>query len=304
VAPHDTSARLVALDPRDAGAGAEVDDLLDRARRATGHPPLSEASLLSRAGGQDDFSGLVHRSPAGLLGYAQLGSRDRSWNIETVVDPEAAEAGESRRLLLEEAVSVARLEGASEIRYWDIQHEGDDEAVLALGFSVERDLLQMRVPLPLHVERRPVEEGLSLRPFRPGSDEETWLEVNNRAFAAHPEQGHWDLAALLAREQADWFDPDGFIMCEESGQLAGSCWTKLHTDTFPALGEIYVISVNPKFQGRGLGRLLTVAGLHWLAQRVSHGMLYVDASNEAAVGLYRALGFTVDHVDRCYLLRP
>jgi len=302
VAPHDTTGHPVALDPHDAGAVTEVDVLLDRARRAAGHPPLSEASLLSRAAA-GDFFGLVLRSSDGLVGYAQLGWHDRSWNIEIVLHPEAAHVGESNRLLLEEALSVARREGATEIRYWDIQHQNDDPAVLALGFSLERDLLQMRVPLPLQVERRPVAEGLSLRPFRPGSDEETWLGVNNRAFASHPEQGHWDMAELLAREKAAWFDADGFIICEDAGRLAASCWTKLHTDTVPALGEIYVISVNPEFQGRGLGRLLTVAGLDWLAERVAHGMLYVDASNEAAVGLYRSLGFTVDHVDRCYLLR-
>jgi mycothiol synthase len=68
------------------------------------------------------------------------------------------------------------------------------------------------------------------------------------------------------------------------------------------LGEIYVISVDPDFQRLGLGKVLTVAGLNWLAERVSIGMLYVDAANAPAVELYRSLGFTVDHIDRCYLL--
>jgi mycothiol synthase len=69
------------------------------------------------------------------------------------------------------------------------------------------------------------------------------------------------------------------------------------------MGEIYVISVDPRLHHRGLGRALTVAGLDWLAGRgLRLAMLYVDDANTAAVTLYESLGFAVDHVDVAYVL--
>jgi mycothiol synthase len=76
----------------------------------------------------------------------------------------------------------------------------------------------------------------------------------------------------------------------------------VHDDTEPRLGEIYVIAVDPDFQGLGLGRALVLAGLDSLARRgLTVGMLYVDRTNRGAVHLYEDLGLTVDHVDRAYV---
>jgi mycothiol synthase len=149
----------------------------------------------------------------------------------------------------------------------------------------------------------PTEEHASIktRSFNPGSDEEAWLEVNNRAFQWHPEQGGWTEETIKAREAQPWFDADGFLLYEpqgERGRLAGFCWTKVHS---PVLGEIYVIAVDPDFAGRGLGRQLTLAGLDYLASKgLNEAMLYVDAANTPAVKLYVELGFTVNHIDRAY----
>ena len=105
------------------------------------------------------------------------------------------------------------------------------------------------------------------------------------------------------REQAPWFRPDGFLLHEVEGRLAAFCWTKLHAPHERAMvGEIYVIAVHPDFHGRGLGRALTVAGLHTLhRQGATEAMLYVDAANESAVGLYRSLGFHVAHTNQSYI---
>ena len=283
---------------------AEISDLVDRVAGDGARPLADHKWLQLGAGGGEGFVALVARDGRGhLVGYGQLAAGNASWGLEVLADPSSADHGSAVK---DEVVSVARQEvaarGGGRLFYWvGSPAPADDARARVRGFDAGRDLLQMRVPLPLDRAVVAATPTLQVRAFTPGADEAAWLAVNNRAFAGHPEQGGWGLDDLVARERADWFDPAGFLLHEEDGQLAGSCWTKVHATVRPPLGEIYVISVDPAFHQRGLGRSLAVAGFSWLASRgIEIGMLYVDADNRAAMALYEGLGMTVHHRDRAY----
>jgi mycothiol synthase len=285
---------------------AAVAELLEVAAQVDGHPPLGEHQWLDLVhGGREGFAGLVAWEPGHdhPVGYAQLSRANHgtgpSWALEFVVDPHHRDTDpQIGQALVERALAVVRAEGGGHVHLWVPKPTPDhDRIAAAVGLHRGRELRQLRRPLPVEGER----SDLPVRGFRPGKDEEAWLEVNNRAFNWHEEQGGWDRETLLDRESQPWFDPAGFLLHERNGRLAGFCWTKVHSDHEPPLGEIYVLAVDPAFRGRGLGRALALAGLEWLAaQGLTVAMLYVDGDNAPALRLYEKLGFTVDHVDRAY----
>ena len=158
----------------------------------------------------------------------------------------------------------------------------------------------MRAPLPID-HAAPVVDGITVRAFEPGRDDADWLAVNNRAFVGHPDQGGWTEKTLRDRMAEPWFDPTLFLLAVDAKGLAGFNWLKQHAARVPdpALGEIYVIGVDPRAQGTGLGRALAIEGLHAVHRRGSTAaMLFCAADNSGALALYRSLGFSVHRTDR------
>jgi len=151
----------------------------------------------------------------------------------------------------------------------------------------------MRRPASLPLPPLEVPDDVRVRPFT-DADLDAVLAVNAAAFASHPEQGALDRAGFAVRAAEPWFDPAGLLIAEGAdGAVLAFHWTKQHSAD---LGEVYVVGVSPAAQGRGLGRVVTLAGLrHLAAAGVAEVLLYVESDNTAARALYRGLGFT--HAD-------
>ncbi|MFN8027899.1 MAG: mycothiol synthase [Acidimicrobiia bacterium] len=285
---------------------AQITHLAHEVEADSGIAPLDDDAWtgLHDTTGRD--TGIAVTDGAGdLVAYAHLAQHHPGqWSVSLVVPP--VEAARRSELLTAALRQIGGLGGGQVTVWFHGATAADDELARSLGLTPDRELRQLRVALPLPDPVR-WPEGVTVRPFRIGADEDAWVRVNNRAFAGHPEQGAWTVDMLRAREAEEWFDPEGFLLAFDADGLAGSCWTKVHPPRPPhepaALGEIYVIGADPSRHGTGLGRALTAGGLESLAARgITTGMLFVDGDNDAAVGLYTKLGFTTHRVDRSYTI--
>jgi mycothiol synthase len=284
-------------------ASEEVVALLARAGAADGTAPLSEQAIKA-IDASGDYVHLVATEDDRIIGYAGISPATSGGPAmaEAVVDPEYRGRGAGRRL-----VERALAEGGTDTRIWAHGNLAPAKAVAAaLDLTVARELLQMRRPLSApELPDVVVPPGISLRTYRGHQDDAELLRVNNAAFSWHPEQGGWTEKDIADRRNEAWFDPAGVFLAFEEGTdtLLGFHWTKVHPaeGSDDEIGEVYVVGIDPQSQGRGLGRVLTLAGLHYLrARELGAVLLYVEADNAAAVHTYERLGFTRFHVDAAY----
>jgi len=147
----------------------------------------------------------------------------------------------------------------------------------------------------LNTEALPqISRNHTIETFNVSIHKQAWLHLNNKVFAHHIDQGNWAMADLENRMAEPWFDPEGFFLATQNGEIEGFVWTKIHQDLVnqDPVGELYVVGTAPEHHGRGIARALSVEAINYFVTKgLKHAMLYVDADNEKGIKLYESLGF-------------
>jgi len=259
--------------------------LAARAAEADGTAPLNEDAQFALT--DDSAWHLLHESDVGLVGYLQW--QPTHGTAQLVVDSALRRRGIGSELL-------TRLEARTPPAVWAFGDLPPAKAFAAAhGLVATRGLLMMSATMD---EAAPptLPEGLRIRGYTE-ADAAEFLAVNAAAFAHHPEQGGLDADGLAKRTAEDWFDPAGLLLAFDNDGLAGFHWTKVEH----GVGEVYVLGVHPRAQGRGYGRLLLEAGLsHLFGTGTRTVDLYVDAADRIAVRMYERAGFAEVHRDVLY----
>jgi len=269
--------------------------LAAHAQAADGIDPLNEEARFAL---RDDSSEhvLLTSVPGTVSGYLQWQPAYRT--AQLVVDPAHRRRGLGTSLLaaLDDRPTTDSSANAHVNGIWAF---GDLPA--AAGFAGANSLAPSRSLLIMDrsldgIVSPELPTGLSLRGYT-AADADELLAVNAAAFAHHPEQGSLDADGLAARMAEPWFDPAGLILGFDADGLAGFHWTK----KVGATGEVYVIGVAPRTQGRGYGKVLLQAGLaHLHSSGSDRVLLYVDSSEVVAVRMYERAGFGVARRDVLY----
>ncbi|WP_344931612.1 GNAT family N-acetyltransferase [Saccharopolyspora gregorii] len=233
---------------------AEVVALLDAAAEADGVAPrASTCSMRLRAHRdvaqqiepvQADVRSehfVVRNAADELLGYAHLDTADETDGLlvaELAVHPAQRRGGVGTRLvraLLERARPAGGGRGRGHRPVADLvarRAPGALRLAERFGFAARASCGGWGCGSPPPSCRRPRRPtAVSIRAFRPGSDEAAVVAVNHRAFRWHPEQGAMSEADLREKEAEDWFDAAGFILAvDPQDRLLGFHWTKVHPD--------------------------------------------------------------------------
>jgi len=213
---------------------------------------------------------------------------------ESCVHPEARGRGIGSELL-DRAEAWARERGLARMH---VHVVNDDGRRLAEDreHKLVRYMWRMEIELAADLPEPAPPDGLAIRAYRPGADDEALHAAHEEAFA-----DHWEFTPEPFDEWLRWrhgrsdYHPDLWWVAVDGDEIAGAalCFGERH------FGWVLSLFVRRGWRRRGLGFALLQCSFRALGQRGhTHVGLEVDSENETgATRLYERAGM---HVTRRY----
>jgi mycothiol synthase len=247
-----------------------------------------------------DVETLVAELPGGrVAGYADMtdqAEHSRFW-IDLRVPPSEHGADVAGALIdaLEARAAEAAAPGATVRIFVPPPYELVLRLVQARRYEFFRHSFQMRIDFGGELATPCWPEGITVRTFVPGRDDEAVHEAHQESFG--------DGFEFVRKPYEGWrrwgfrepFDPSLWLLAEDGAEIAGLCLCRSEGGADGELGWIAMLGVRRPWRRRGLGLALL---LHGFAELRAHGKrgvgLGVDGLNPTgAVRLYERAGMRV-----------
>jgi len=235
----------------------------------------------------------IAESAGEIVGYADVRPELNIGRVvlRWLVHPKHYRRGPAAKLI-DRALSRTRELGTVTLHVNIWQNSRMDKQLLTqMGFTIVRRFLELRIDL----SKTPLPEiekiGHQYRPLHPG-EEERLTRLQNRSFT-----GSWGYNAnsveeMLYRIHLPNCSAEDIILVFDRDNPIGYCWTRTNFLENKDTGRIYMLGVDPDYQGRGLGKRLLLAGLSYLKGKGLQVVeLTVDRENKVACTLYKSVGF-------------
>jgi len=165
-----------------------------------------------------------------------------------------------------------------------------------LGFKFVRLYLELRLNFA-NVHLPDTDQPFLCRHLKPG-EEDRLTKLQNRSFADTWGYNPNTVEEISYRTSLPDYSPRNIILAYEGDRPVGYCWTQADLDEKQAnavggkKGRVYMLGVDPDCRGRGMGKMVLLAGLHHLKSKGFQIVeATVDSENKTANSLYRSIGF-------------
>jgi mycothiol synthase len=171
------------------------------------------------------------------------------------------------------------------------------EVLSALGFKLVRRFCDLQLNISdINLEGADLMDW-EYRYFQ-DNDMQALSDIQNRCF-----DGEWGYNPNTVEDTAWQLKvrnncPQDVILALDKGEVIGYCWTESECGLEPSTGQpkgrIYMLGVDSRYRGKGLGRRLLLMGLlHLKKQGRELIEITVDTQNAVAIALYESLGFHI-----------